>query len=260
MKKYEENKEKFKEGLIFIDNETKDLMIISKIRTPDICETETDKSVKPEEQAAIKSLITGNHFRCKLNVLEHYDITILNEKEMKNLTFIKDGFQKKLFVSYLPAINKYVIKKMNYNLLCHIYYSDEKECLRKLQNFIKKEPNCLVLQDPSFQTSDLQQKGIKMIIQALNPAENLSTYGDGELLEFYNEDQALQFIVGRPELSQAMICNDDQRTVDALLSDYKEDPDEAVYVSSILSEYDYCLFRELDSELEKEEDLEREKE
>ena len=84
-----------------------------------------------------------------------------------------------------------------------------------------------------------------MSTSKLRTMENTEQYGDGELLEFHDSNNEYQFIVGRPEVSKAMLANNDKRTVDAMLEDYYLNFDEVGYIYDILPESDICMYRQM---------------
>lgn len=130
---------------------------------------------------------------------------------------------------------------------------DKSECIIRLQRLAKHYAHLPILHDGLCGTSDTHQLCIKLIIEAINPKENTDTYGNDELLEFYNNE--LQFITSRHALSKAMIANNDDRTVDALLDDYHYNhEDETDYVFNILSDADIYAIRYLKSKQTKQAD------
>lgn len=146
--------------------------------------------------------------------------------------------------------NKYFVRRIDSKMISEklaypIKPTSRECCIKELVQLAKTHPSILVVHDGLCGTTDTHQECIKLIVEAINPSEITEQYGDGELLEFHNSNNEYQFIVGRPEVSKAMIANNDDRTVDAMLEDYYSDFDEADYVYGILSESDICMYRQL---------------
>lgn len=146
--------------------------------------------------------------------------------------------------------NKYFVRRIDSKMISEkltypIKPTSRAYCIKELSQLIKKHPSILVMHDGLCGTTDTHQECIKIIVEAINPNENTKQYGDGELLEFHDSNNEYQFIVGRPEVSKAMITNNDERTIEAMLEDYYSNFDEAGYIYDILSESDICMYRQL---------------
>lgn len=99
----------------------------------------------------------------------------------------------------------------------------EKEFIPKLAELMKEHTDIPFVHDGLCGTEDSHQKCIRIIAKAVNLDIEI---GDDEILEFHTED--FQFACGRHSLSKAMIANECDITVDAMLDDYYSN-DEVAY-------------------------------
>lgn len=99
----------------------------------------------------------------------------------------------------------------------------ESRFISKLRELMEINKTVPFLYDGLCGTYDSHQKCIQIIAKAINPNIEI---GDDEILEFYTKD--FQFACGRPSLSKAMIANECDITVDAILDEYYSN-DEVAY-------------------------------
>ena len=173
--------------------------------------------------------------------LEYSETKIINDRRIIML-------QK--YVVGKTENNKYFVRRVDSKIISEklaypIKPTSREFCIKELAKLAKKHPSILIMHDGLCGTTDTHQECIKIIVEAINPSENTEQYGDGELLEFHDSNNEYQFIVGRPEVSKAMLANNDKRTVDAMLEDYYLNFDEVGYIYDILPESDICMYRQM---------------
>lgn len=116
----------------------------------------------------------------------------------------------------------------------------EEEFVTKLAKLMKECIDIPFVHDGLCGTKDSHQKCIRIIAKAISPDIEI---GDDEILEFHTKD--FQFACGRHSLSKAMIANEYDITVEAMLDDYYSNHEvayeiyEIVPLSEILFERDF---------------------
>ena len=140
----------------------------------------------------------------------------------------------KILVGYSVNSEKYFLKKIHQNGTMEFLTDtlEKDKCIKQLQKHLLK--NCVILKDFWSGTSGTHQMCIRLIIDAIDGAGTTDNFGGDELLEFHCDKEKMQFIIARHALSKAMISNNDDRTVDALLDDYYNDSTEALYIYDIM--------------------------
>lgn len=146
----------------------------------------------------------------------------------------KDGDGYSIFIGYSSETDKYFARACYTQMVSMkkaylIKPCKEEEFVPKLAELMKQYKDIPFLHDGLCGTDDSHQKCIRVIAKSINPDIEI---GEDEILEFHTED--LQFACGRHALSKAMMANEYNITVEAMLDEYYSNHEVAYEIYEIV--------------------------